>query len=116
MKYLFWIALIVPALYVVSCQTENSSTLDASTFGSGSGAVQSIFAQHCTGCHSYQAMSVADMVSAGLLVKGDPSSSPIYYRLIGTTVGAGPHDMPQSGGALNTSDVQTIFDFVQNAN
>jgi mono/diheme cytochrome c family protein len=115
MKGLAWIALILPLLYLVSCQTENSSTLDASTFAGGAGAVQSIFAQHCTGCHSYQAMSVSDMVAAGLLVKGDPSNSPIYYRLIGAASGAGPHDMPQSGGALNASDVAAIQDFVQNA-
>lgn len=60
-------------------------------------------------------MSTSDLEAAGLMVKGDPANSQIYYRLIGSTGGPGPKDMPQSGGALSASDIATIHDFIQNA-
>lgn len=105
-------------LVLPACQTENSNTLDAATYGgaSGSSAVASIFSQHCTPCHAFQSMSTNDLVAAGYMVKGDPTNSPLYYRLIGSSGSLGPKDMPQNGGALATSDLNAIQDYIQNAN
>lgn len=101
-------------------QTENSNTLDADTYGNAEGtaeflAARAIMTQNCAGtCHAYHTQSEADLKLQGLFVAGSPTTSKLYYRLTGSTGGPGPKDMPQTG-PLQSSDVETIRTWIQNA-
>ncbi|MGZ6478499.1 MAG: hypothetical protein ACXWQE_04300 [Bdellovibrionales bacterium] len=89
-------------------QTDNSSALDANTYGAGgSGAIKKIFTARCTPCHGYQSMDNDALVAAGVVVKGSPSTSKIYYRLTGATSGPGPQNMPQTG-SISAAEVAQI--------
>src|SRR5262249_21335619 len=94
-------------LFLTAClQTENSSTQDAGLYGVyGSAdfiAARQIMAQNCNGCHTYGAMKESEFVANGLMTPGDPTSSKIYTRLIGSQGGTGAKNMPLSGGALSS--------------
>lgn len=111
---IFCFGLALPA-----CQTENSNTLDAGNYGGVSGtssAVVTIFTQHCTGCHQFQTMSTNDLVNAGYMIKGDPDNSALYNSLKGSSSPTGTKDMPQGASPLAASDLNTIRDFILNAN
>jgi hypothetical protein len=101
-------------------QTENSSSLDADTYGNLSGtaeflAARTIFSQNCGGtCHNYHAQSEAQLKAAGLFIVGLPDSSKLFYRLVGSSGAQGPKNMP-SGGALSSSDLQKIRYWIVNA-
>ena len=99
-------------------QTENSSTLDAATYGDIGGsaaftASRKIMSQSCANCHSYHTMTETALIAAGLVIAGQPDNSKIYYRLAGSAGTSGPKNMP-TGGALSTSEVTTIRTWIQN--
>ncbi|MFZ4404160.1 MAG: hypothetical protein ACOYOK_08675 [Pseudobdellovibrionaceae bacterium] len=83
------------------CQVYNSSSGDVVKFSDGATA---IFQNKCSQCHSYGSQTTDQLVSAGLIVKGDPTSSLIYQRIRGSNVG-GAENMPPSG--TSTGDVTT---------
>lgn len=76
--------------------------------------VRSVIQTSCSSCHSsWGSASSSFFVSSGLVVKGNPEASPLYYRLSGTTGGAGPKNMPQSAPALNSASQDLIKDWIQ---
>jgi mono/diheme cytochrome c family protein len=108
------IALTLSILTILfsGCSTDNSSALDAETYGGGS-AVTSIFAQHCTPCHSFQSMTADQLVASGDIIKGDAANSPLYYRLTGSIGANGPKTMPQSPNSpLSATDVAAIQAYI----
>lgn len=115
------LAFVILPLILGSCvQTENSNSQDKDTYSDIGGnpdfvASRAIFAQSCANCHLYHTMSEDQMVADGVLVKGDPASSKIYYRLTGSTSGPGTKNMP-TGGALPVSDLNQIETWITNAN
>jgi uncharacterized membrane protein len=113
--------LFLIALASSSCvQSENSNSQDADTYSEiggspGFSSVRSILRQNCANCHSYHTFTEEQLVTAGALKKGDPANSSIYYRLVGSTQGGGPKNMP-TGGTLTFSDLQLIETWIENAN
>lgn len=66
----------------------------------------------CANCHTHQAWygyGETDYVAAGLISPANYASSKIYYRLSNATEGAGPHNMPQGGGAAFTDNEITLL-------
>jgi mono/diheme cytochrome c family protein len=108
------LTLSILAILLSGCSTDNSSALDAETYGAGgSSAVNKIFTQSCGGtCHSFQSMSGDQLAAAGLIVKGDPLNSQIYYRLIGSTGGTGQKNMPLVGAPLTSDQIATIQAYI----
>lgn len=119
MRIISRLALVLLFLPLSGCQTENSSASDESRYSGGGSALfneaKMILSARCVGCHAKFAGTEDSLVATGDLVKGDPTNSPIYYRLTGSTAGAGPKTMPTSGGALSVSEVQTIRDWIESA-
>ena len=113
--------LIITALASASCvQTENSNSQDADTYSEiggspGFSAVRSILRQNCANCHAYHTLTEEQMVTAGALKRGDAANSSIYFRLVGSTQGGGPKNMP-TGGALTVSDLELIETWIENTN
>lgn len=101
-------------------QTENSSSLDADTYGNVNGtaeflAVRTIFQNNCGGtCHSYHSQTEAQLKAAGLFIAGSPNSSKLYYRLVGSDGSQGPKNMP-TGGSLSSSDLAQVRYWITNA-
>lgn len=101
------------------CQTENSSSQDAGTYGGGSAAfsaAKAILTNSCASCHLYHTMSESQLVSSGAIVAGNPEASPLYYRLTGSSGGpvGAAKNMP-TGGSLSVSQIATIYDWITNA-
>jgi hypothetical protein len=119
------------ARYTGSDNSMTNVVFDPTVFdGSGSGtttqdplfvAAKAVIDANCTGCHSsasngdFRNMTVSKAVQNGWIVPGNPTSSPLYYRLVGSSGSNGPKNMPQ-GGSLSASDVQAISDWITNAN
>lgn len=108
--------LLLVALVLGACvQTENSSSLDRETYGNDDslfGAARTIIGSNCSACHAYHTMTEAELISAGLIVAGEPENSKIYYRLTGSTGSAGPKNMP-SGSALSSQDREAISAWIE---
>ncbi len=104
-----------------SCmQTENSNSTDDDKFGGSGGSAEfidakDVFSSACSNCHDFHTMTEAELKATGRFVAGDPNSSPIYYRLTGSTGGIGPKNMPTSG-AISSGDRNAIKVWIQNAN
>ncbi len=108
------LALVFFITGIASCiQTENSNSFDRETYGSGSAAIKSLFAQHCVPCHSFQAQSDAELIANGLVTRGDVVNSKIYYRLVGSSGSNGPKDMP-SGSSLSQSELAQVETWILN--
>jgi mono/diheme cytochrome c family protein len=98
------------AIIFTSClQTENSSSLDAETYGS---AWREIVGTHCGSCHVFHTLDDATLVTAGLVTPGDPDNSKLYYRLSGSSGSNGPKNMP-TGGSLSAEDIAKIHDYIR---
>ena len=54
------------------------------------------------------------LVAAGLMVKGDPTNSKLYYRLAGSSGTNGPKNMP-SGGSLSSDQIAEIEHWIKTA-
>lgn len=110
--------LFLSLLFLSACdQTLNSNSSDAGKYADVSSfftAAKAIISANCAGCHpTYPGLSEADFKAQGLVVAGNPNSSMIYYRLVGSAGTNGPKTMPQ-GGALSASDVAAIATWIQN--
>lgn len=100
-------------------QTNNSNSRDATIY-SGEGSAEFLEAREvlvtsCSSCHVWATQSEAEMIASGRIVPGDPENSPVYYRLIGSSGGLGPKDMPV-GSNLSSSDRNAIKTWIENAN
>lgn len=108
-----FIGLVLLILSLCSClQTENSNSLDDDLY-SDNDAVRMIISQNCAACHVYHAQSDAELMASGLVIPGDPENSKLYYRLVGSTGGNGPKNMPTSG-ALTFTELTIIKEWIQN--
>lgn len=118
MRILTGLSFILLLLPLSGCQTENSSASDAQLYSGGGtpafNEARSIMAANCTGCHTYHTMTEEQLVTAGVLVKGDPDNSQIYYRLTGSSGSQGPKTMPPTG-SLSVSQVASIRDWISAA-
>jgi uncharacterized membrane protein len=100
----------------------NSSSYDASTYGSASGsakflAAKQIITASCANCHtraSHQAwagMSEQEFITQGLVTVGNLSGSTLYTKILGNrTTTAG--NMPDGGTPLTSSEITTIEDWI----
>lgn len=81
-------------------------------------AAKAILDSKCLSCHNgAQSPNLSNLtetsaVNQGMVVKGSPTTSMLYYRLIGSS-GGGVKNMPQ-GGSISASEVQTIADWITN--
>lgn len=114
LKYLFIFILLTGC----RLQTENSSAKDASTYPAGlvTGtpafmAANDIMRKSCTPCHPYSSMNENALIDAGLVVPGQPTSSQLYYRILGSSGTSGPKNMPPVT-TLTTSELATIYDWI----
>jgi hypothetical protein len=75
-------------------------------------AAKTIFASECNGCHAYASKTEAQFLAEGLVVPGDPENSQIYNSLQGSSGPLGNKDMPDGRPALDSGELQIIFDWV----
>lgn len=84
---------------------ENSSSTDEILYGDfvDSGSPNFLTAKaaikaNCLQCHAvWKRYLEQDFIDAGLVVRGSPADSKLYYRNLLATEGPGPHNMPTSG-------------------
>ena len=101
---------LVFTLFLISLSTgcgkiENSSSLDNILYGdfvdTGSPnflTAKAAIRSNCLQCHAaWKRYTEQDFIDGGLVVKGSPADSKLYYRNLLATVGPGPHNMPASG-------------------
>lgn len=81
---------------------------------------KAVFDAKCTTCHSptgsYPTFNLVGLteskaINNGWVVKGNPDSSRLYYRLMGSSGSNGPKTMPQ-GGSISAQDVQIVADWI----
>jgi uncharacterized membrane protein len=100
----------------------NSSTYDATIYGSASGSVKFLAAKEiiktsCANCHthaSHQAwagMSEQDFITQGLVLAGDLSGSTLYTKILGNRTST-PGNMPDGGTPLTATELTTIEDWI----
>ena len=76
-------------------------------------AVKTILASNCTTCHSaWNGASASYFVGQGLVNKSSPETSPLFYRLRGSSGSQGPKTMPVSG-PLSDADRDAIKNWIQ---
>ncbi|NJL24554.1 MAG: hypothetical protein HC902_04885 [Calothrix sp. SM1_5_4] len=114
------LGLAIMLLSVSSCmQTENTSSLDADLYSDVGGsaefvAARNVISQSCANCHNYHTQTEAELVAAGLVVRGSPETSKLYYRLAGSSGASGPKNMP-TGSSLPQSSLDAISTWIANA-
>lgn len=102
----------------------NSSTYDATTYGSATGsaqflAAQAIIKENCASCHtrpSHQAwagLSEADYISQGLVKAGSLTGSMLYTKILGNSTGIAGN-MPDGGTPLTADQLTTIETWILN--
>ncbi len=102
----------------------NSSTYDATTYGSADGSPQFLAAQvvikeNCASCHtrpSHQAwagMSEKDYISQGLIKAGNLTGSTLYTKILGNRTST-PGNMPDGGTPLTADQLTTIENWILN--
>jgi len=102
----------------------NSSTYDATSYGSADGspqflAAQAIIKADCAACHtrpSHQAwagMSEADYINQGLIKPGNLSGSSLYTKILGNRTSI-PGNMPDGGTPLTAEELTTIENWILN--
>lgn len=128
------ILLLAPLLLVSGCGIKlvetNSTSSDALVYSeipidtSSPGATRFSLAkrvifQNCVSCHQHQSWGALSSDTAFIderLISSDGSldTSPLYYRLAGTTdIPRGPKDMPQNQAALSSEDRDIIKNWIQ---
>lgn len=71
-------------------------------------AARTVLRNYCTSCHgAWYSASATTLINAGLVVRGDPENSKLYYRVQGSSGASGPKNMPDSGG-IPAADVEKI--------
>ncbi len=110
-------------LLSVSCgPVENSATSDKSKFGPPIDITGStpLFASvrasltKCQNCHgNWLSLTESQFVSTGLVVKGSPEGSQLYFRNQLAMTGPGPKNMPTMGyPAMTSAEIQTMIDWI----
>lgn len=102
----------------------NSSTYDASTYGSSDGSAQFLAAQaiikdNCASCHTrpshaaWAGLSEADYISQGLIKAGNLTGSTLYTKILGNRTST-PGNMPDGGTPLTSDQITTIENWILN--
>lgn len=102
----------------------NSSTYDATAYGSADGspqflAAQAIIKTSCAGCHtrpSHQAwagMNEQDYINQGLIKPGNLSGSTLYTKILGNRTST-PGNMPDGGTPLTANELTTLENWILN--
>ena len=101
---------------------ENSSTLDKVLYGSSfdlSGSAPQFAGVRasltkCQNCHgSWLSLKEADFIILGLVTKGSPAGSKLYYRNQGTTMGPGPKNMPGGGyPSFSVAELENLINWI----
>jgi len=95
------------------------AVIDAGNVGGSSESPEALAAfaiinNRCLSCHSssnngdFRKLTTSKAVQKQLVTPGDLTTSKIYYRLLGSSVGPGPKDMPEDSDAIPQSEVQAI--------
>ncbi len=105
-----------------SCgKIENSSSLDEILYGEfiDSGSPNFLTAKaaikaNCLQCHAaWKRYLEQDFIDAGLVVRGSPADSKLYYRNLLANEGPGPHNMPTSGyPPIATADLSAMHAWI----
>jgi hypothetical protein len=104
------VSLGLTSISLVGClQTENSSSQEGLT-QTASGL--SVLSQSCTGCHSYHTLSAEQLIQQGLIVRGDPERSLLYFRMVGSDGIYGPKNMPPTGN-ISPDDVEVFAQWIE---
>lgn len=113
--------LILIALWASCGKIQNSSSFDNVLYGdfvdTGSTqylTVKAAINSHCLQCHStWRTFSEQDFITAGLVVRGSPQNSKLYYRNSLVTDAPGTHNMPTSGyPPISQSDLTTMSQWI----
>ncbi|MBC7371656.1 MAG: cytochrome c [Bdellovibrionaceae bacterium] len=118
--------LTMASLIPLGCgKVYNSSTYDASTYGSANGsanflAAQAVIKTSCASCHtrpSHQAwggLSEKDFIAQGLIKPASLANSTLYTKIQGnrTTV---PGNMPDGGSLLTGADLDKMEAWIMGA-
>lgn len=111
---------------LTGCQDYNSNSNDKDRFSqvdltgsSGFEPAYFILQQRCTNCHSSGIHNAwagftneQDWIDEGLIVKGDPDSSRLIFRIINH--GSTDSNMPLGMGPLPNDEYQDLIDWVEN--
>lgn len=102
-------------------KNQDSSTNDAGGLTVNPGdsvefiAAKTLFVGSCGGggCHGdFASKTEAQFKSEGLIIAGDPDNSSVYCRLAGSTGSCGSKNMPKNQPALDSTELQTISDWI----
>lgn len=120
MKIFLQISIIL--LITTGCgKIENSSSLDDIIYGdftdTGSPdflATKAALNSYCLQCHAaWRTYTEQNFIDSGLVVRGDPANSKLYYRNTNATSGPGPKNMPTSGyPPISATDLTTMANWI----
>ncbi len=117
--------LIFSSLAPVACgKVYNSSTYDASTYGSADGtpqflAAKTIIKNSCASCHTrpsheaWAGMSEKDFLTQGLIKAGNLAGSSLYTKIQGNRTST-PGNMPDGGSLLTGAELDTLENWILN--
>jgi hypothetical protein len=116
------IAIVFLLFLTLGCgKIENSSSLDDVLYGefvdTGSPnflTAKSAIKANCMQCHgAWRRYLEDDFINEGLVVRGRPSESKLYYRNLLATEGPGPQNMPTSGYApISPADLAAMASWI----
>lgn len=115
-------ALFILTVLGTSCgKIQNSSSFDNVLYGdfTNTGSANYVTAKnaidsHCLQCHSaWKTYTEQSFIDAGLVVRGSPANSKLYYRNILATDVPGTHNMPTSGyPPIPQSDITAMSQWI----
>ncbi|MBK9323588.1 MAG: hypothetical protein IPM97_11715 [Bdellovibrionaceae bacterium] len=124
-KLITAVTLMLLFLGPIGCgKVYNSSTYDASTYGSADGSAQflaakTIIKNSCANCHTrpsheaWSGMSEKDFISKGLVAAGNLAGSSLYTKIQGNRTST-PGNMPDGGSLLTGSELDTLESWILN--
>lgn len=121
MKRIVALTLLMSSVLMSCGKIENSNSLDDVRFGNftDSGSPNYLIAKaainsNCLQCHGiWRQYNEQAFIDAGLVVRGSPDSSKLYYRNLQATTGPGPHNMPPSGNPpISTADLSAMQQWI----
>ena len=107
---------------LMSCgKIENSSSLDDVRFSyfTDIGSPNYLIAKaainsNCLQCHgTWRQYTEQNFIDAGLVVRGNPDASKLYYRNLQAPTGPGPKNMPNAGNPpISTADLSAMQQWI----
>lgn len=107
--------------FLFACgKIDNSSSGDKTMYGEGGqtgslafvGAV-SVLGSYCYRCHSdWSSYTESEFMSSGLVARGNPNGSALFYRIRGNDSGT-TGDMPPSGSSPSAEELKKIKTWIE---